>query len=135
MAIDYKQIDTISTPAAASLFDAADFPDPDYRFSDDKIAKMIANSSIVVVAMEDDRLVGLCLCLSNFISICFLQAIAVSPDHKGHGIGKALIDKSRDIAGGDGVTFVTVSTPEAIGFYENIGLERCRNAFIAARKR
>ena len=124
MAIDYKQIDTISTPAAASLFD------PDYRFSDDKIAKMIANSSIIVAAMEDDRLVGLCLCLSNFISICFLQAIAVSPDHKGHGIGKALIDKSRD-----GVTFVTVSTPEAIGFYENIGLERCRNAFIAARKR
>jgi len=51
----------------------------------------IANSSFVVSAWQDERLVGLARVMSDDVSICYVQDILVHPDHQRRGIGEQLI--------------------------------------------
>ncbi|ABY23721.1 acetyltransferase, GNAT family [Renibacterium salmoninarum ATCC 33209] len=50
------------------------------------------NSTPIVRAMDDGELVGLARVISDKVSICFLQSLAVNPAHQRRGIGKALVE-------------------------------------------
>lgn len=56
-----------------------------------KLRDAIRNSSYVVTAWSGDTLVGLARCLSDGVSICYLQDILVRPDHQRLGIGRRLL--------------------------------------------
>ena len=135
MSIIYTKELTVQAEDAADVFDAADFPDESFRFDVGQVAEMISNSNLVITARDEGRLAGIALSMSNYVSLCYLCSFAVHPDYKNKGVGKNLISKTREVAGGEKITFITLSTPASIGFYESIGLERCRNAFIAPRSR
>jgi GNAT superfamily N-acetyltransferase len=74
-----------------------------------------------VVAERDGKLVGLCHYLyhrstSRLNPVCYLQDLFTAPDYRGHGIGRALIERVHDIAREAGSTRVywlthTTNTP------------------------
>lgn len=64
-----------------------------YGFSDkypDKLLKAMQNSSYLVTAWKEDRLVGLCACMSNGMQV-YVSQLAVIREFQGIGIGSMLI--------------------------------------------
>lgn len=74
-----------------------------------------------VVAEREGKLVGLCHYLyhrstSRLANVCYLQDLFTAPDYRGHGIGRALIERVNEIAKEAGSTRVywlthTTNTP------------------------
>jgi len=56
-----------------------------------KLQEAINNSTHVVTAWSDERLVGLARCISDDVSICYLQDILIHPEIQRHGIGRKLL--------------------------------------------
>ena len=56
-----------------------------------KLQEAISNSTYVVTAWVDEMLVGLARCISDDVSICYLQDILIHPDFQRHGIGRKLL--------------------------------------------
>ena len=74
-----------------------------------------------VVALEDDQLVGVALAVFNGFHI-FMSHIAVSPEHRGRGIGRAMHEELERIArriNASGI--LTDSWLGVTGFYHALG--------------
>lgn len=105
----------------------------------DDLARLEANlagASLIVTARLNEPgqpLVGVARSLTDFSWVCYLSEIAVSPTAQGLGIGKGLLDETRKHLG-PGVSLVLDSVPEAVGFYERVGMERLPNAFRFKRE-
>jgi GNAT superfamily N-acetyltransferase len=74
-----------------------------------------------IVAERDGKLVGFCHYIfhrstSRLAPVCYLQDLFTAPDYRGHGIGRALIERVSEIAKETGSTRVywlthTTNTP------------------------
>ena len=135
MPISYKKQSSLALDEVFQLFEAADFPGPTGKFTLDQVAQMITHANLIMAVWDENKLVGVSLSTSNFASVCFLVAFVIHPDYQAKGIGKELLRLTRQEGGGDDVSFVTVSTPNAADFYESVGMERCMNGFIIPRAR
>jgi len=56
-----------------------------------KLQEAINNSIHVVTAWSNERLVGLARCISDDVSICYLQDILIHPEFQRHGLGRKLL--------------------------------------------
>ncbi|MEI9429906.1 GNAT family N-acetyltransferase [Mesorhizobium sp. Cs1299R1N3] len=84
--------------------------------------------------MEAKPLIGVARCLTDFSWVCYISDLAVSAKAQGLGIGKGLMDEvARQL--GPSVALSLVSMPDAVGFYERIGMKRMPDAFWISRKR
>jgi ribosomal protein S18 acetylase RimI-like enzyme len=63
-----------------------------YTRDGDELEKAIRNSTYVVCAWDGEQLVGLVRCLSDDVSICYLQDILVHLDYQRQGIGRRLME-------------------------------------------
>lgn len=95
---------------------------PKERFRE-RVSKTLSNRSISITARnEDGLLVGVCFGLSEFAYFLFFTDLGVDRRYVRKGIGKELIQRAQDAAGGeDDISVVTVSNDKAIGFYEKQG--------------
>jgi len=59
----------------------------------DKILRAFKNSSIVRVAMANDRLIGTCRAITDGEYHAFVYDVAVHPEYQGHGVGKELMSR------------------------------------------
>lgn len=99
----------------------------------DRIAKMLEHGNLVVTARDGRKLVGVARSLSDFTYCTYLSDLAVDRDYQKQGIGKALIDKTREAVGDSMV--LLLSAPKAMTYYPHIGMPKAENAFIYARRR
>ncbi|WP_027145968.1 GNAT family N-acetyltransferase [Mesorhizobium sp. WSM3626] len=84
--------------------------------------------------MEAKPLIGVARCLTDFSWVCYISDLAVSAKAQGLGIGKGLMDEvARQL--GPSVAISLISMPDAVGFYERIGMKRMPDAFWISRKR
>ena len=56
-----------------------------------KLEEALRNSTYVVTAWDGDKLIGLARCLSDNVSICYLQDLLVHPDYQRLGVGRKLV--------------------------------------------
>ena len=56
-----------------------------------KLQEAIRNSTYVVTMWSGEKMVGLARCISDDVSICYLQDILIHPEHQRHGIGRKLL--------------------------------------------
>jgi ribosomal protein S18 acetylase RimI-like enzyme len=56
-----------------------------------KLEEAISNSTYVVTMWSGEKMVGLARCISDDVSICYLQDILIHPEHQRHGIGRKLL--------------------------------------------
>lgn len=93
-----------------------------------RLEAMLKNSNLTVTARVDGVLVGIARSVTDRVFCCFLSDLAVHQDFKGHGIGTGLIDATKKHIGPN-VSLILSSVPEAVGFYESIGMPQLPNCY------
>jgi ribosomal protein S18 acetylase RimI-like enzyme len=99
----------------------------------DRIAKMLEHGNLMVTARDNGKLIGVARSLSDFTYCTYLSDLAVDRDYQRQGIGRKLIDKTREAVGDSMV--LLLSAPKAMTYYPHIGMPKAENAFIYARRR
>ena len=95
---------------------------------------MLKHSNLIIVAKDKTKLVGVARSVTDFAYCCYLSDLAVDLDYQGRGIGKLLIEKTREAAGPESMCLL-LSAPEAVSFYQAIGMPQPDNAFLYKRER
>jgi GNAT superfamily N-acetyltransferase len=98
-----------------------------------RIEKMYANSNLIVSAWVNDELVGVARSITDFSYCCYLSDLAVQKECHRSGIGKMLIDKTREEIG-EQCMLLLLSTAEAMEYYPKVGFDKVENGFIIKRK-
>lgn len=68
------------------------FPDEDYDFDE------MSENSVFVGAYDGERCVGLAILQQAFMRYMYLYDLKVDPDCRGQGVGRLLIEKSKEVA-------------------------------------
>ena len=99
------------------------------------IRGMVENASLTVTARDDaGLLVGVARSVTDFAYCCYLSDLAVDRDHQNRGIGKELMRRTKEAAGGDKIGLLLLSAPDGMGYYPKAGLEKFDNCFGIRRK-
>lgn len=93
-----------------------------------RLVRMLAAADLVVTARRDGVLVGVARTLTDFAFCAYLSDLAVCRSAQGLGIGQGLIAKTRAAVGPEASLLLTAA-PDAIGFYDHIGMPRVPDAF------
>ena len=73
---------------------------PQERF-EERIERLVKNCSITIVALnESNEKVGLCFGITDFSYWLFIRDLGVDRDYVMRGIGKSLLKKAHELAGG-----------------------------------
>ncbi len=99
-----------------------------------RIAKMLQHGNLFVTARDGGKLIGVARSLTDFAFCCYLSDLAVDRAYQKRGIGRLLVDKTRDAAGPDSMVLL-LSAPAAMPYYPRIGMSKAENAFIFTRRR
>lgn len=102
-----------------------------------RLQRMITGAGLVMTARRDVEgkpLVGVARSVTDFSWCAYLSDLAVSSKAQGLGIGQGLIDATRRALGPE-VSLMLASVPDAVGFYERIGMNRISDAFWHGRER
>ncbi len=99
----------------------------------ERVGKMYENSNLIITAWDDHVLVGVSRALTDFSYCCYLSDLAVRSAYQKQGIGKKLIDLTRELCG-DQAMLLLLSAPSALSYYPAAGFRKVENGFIIDRK-
>ena len=104
---------------------------PKERF-EQRIAKLVKNVPISLTARDaDGRLVGVCFAITDFAYWMFVTDLGVDRDCVHQGIGKKLMARALEEAGGEkDIIVYTCPNENAVGFYEKLGMSRTDDMMI-----
>ena len=91
-----------------------------------RIHKLVKTVSISLVARnQDGMIVGILFGLTDFCYWLYITDLGVDRNYERQGIGRALMKKAHDIAGGEkDIAVYLIANDEAIPFYEKLGMKR-----------
>lgn len=84
------------------------------------IKGMITNSNLVVSAWDNNKLIGIARCMTDFHYACYLSDLAVDKRHQSSGIGKHLQTLVQEQLGAH-CKLILLAAPAANTYYEHIG--------------
>lgn len=95
---------------------------PKERF-ESRIARLVQNTSISLIAREGGKIVGVCFGITDFAYWLFITDLGVDRDYIRQGIGKQLLQKAMECAGGqEDIILYTCANKNAVPFYEKMGM-------------
>lgn len=94
-----------------------------------RLDRMLRGANLIVTARIDGELVGIARSLNDGAFACYLSDLAVSQTVQGKGIGNKLIQHTRKVCGPE-VSIILLAAPQAVAFYEKIGMPRHPAAFL-----
>ena len=89
---------------------------------------MIKNADLVCTAWDNDKLVGIARSVTDFEYCCYLSDLAVDVTYQNRGIGKQLIELTKQQLG-DNTTLILLSAPKAVEYYPKIGFNAHNSAW------
>lgn len=98
----------------------------------ERIEKMYSNSNMVLTAWDKDKLVGISRSLTDFCYCCYLSDLAVRKEYQTSGIGKKLIELTKNKIG-EQTALILLSAPTAMDYYPKVGMQKIDNGFIIKR--
>jgi ribosomal protein S18 acetylase RimI-like enzyme len=91
------------------------------------LAGMINNSNLIISAWDEENLIGISRCVTDFHYCCYLSDLAVDQKYQSQGIGKELqVQTQKQL--GPKCKLILISAPSANNYYQQIGFtnnERC----------
>jgi len=132
MEITYRTDITPAIEVIIAVYDSSGINRP--TCDKDRIAKMYANSNLVVTAWDKSLLVGISRSLTDFCFCCYLSDLAVRKEYQKLGIGKKLISITKEKIG-EQCMLLLLSAPTAMEYYPNVGFEKVNNGFIINRSK
>ncbi|MEO6908186.1 MAG: GNAT family N-acetyltransferase [Abditibacteriaceae bacterium] len=99
-----------------------------------RIQRMYANANLVITAWEKNKLIGVARSLTDFCFCCYLSDLAVRLDYQKQGIGKQLIELTREQIG-EQTSLILLAAPGAINYYPKVGMNKVPNGFMIPRTR
>ena len=98
---------------------------PKERF-EERIETLVRKASISLVARnEANEIIGVCFGITDFAYWLFITDLGVVCECTGQGIGKALVRKLHELAGGEeNIIMYTCVNENALPFYEKIGMRK-----------
>lgn len=101
-----------------------------------RLQRMLDNADLIVTAslVETGQLVGIARSLTDWSFATYLADLAVDAAFKGRGIGKRLIEETRNLIGEESMLLL-LSAPGAVSFYQKIGMPVSDRAFLYPRIR
>lgn len=96
---------------------------PRQRF-EERVTKVLANVDICITARDENGLlVGICFGLTDWAYFLFLTDLGVRNGFERQGIGRKLVERCVEEAGGPGdITVTTIANENALEFYEALGI-------------
>ncbi len=96
----------------------------------DVIQDMVDNADLTITARDGDgRLVGVARSVTDFAYCCYLSDLAVDREAQRQGIGKELMARTKQAAGGDKISLLLLSAPDGMEYYPKAGLQKFDNCF------
>jgi N-acetylglutamate synthase-like GNAT family acetyltransferase len=130
MEIIYRSDITPDTEQIIDVYDNSGINRP--TTDNERIAKMYANSNLIITAWDKNKLVGISRSLTDFCYCCYLSDLAVRKDYQTSGIGKKLIELTRNSIG-EQTALILLSAPTAMEYYPKVGFQKIENGFIIKR--
>lgn len=98
---------------------------PKERF-EDRIRTLVSRVSISLTARDEaGELVGVCFGITDFAYWLFITDLGVVRRCTGLGIGRALVQRLLEAAGGEkNIIMYTCANENAVGFYEKLGMKK-----------
>ncbi len=97
-----------------------------------RIQKMLNHGNLLVTAWDDEKLIGVARCLTDFSYCCYVSDLAVCKEYQQKGIGKALLAQVKKAATNQ-AAIILLSAPNAVEYYPRIGFEHVDVAFRIPR--
>ena len=98
---------------------------PKERF-EERIEKLVNHVSISLVAKnEQGTIVGVLFGLTDFAYWLYVTDLGVDRMYEGRGIGRKLMKRAHEIAGGENdIAVYLIANDKAIPFYQKLGMEK-----------
>jgi GNAT superfamily N-acetyltransferase len=93
-----------------------------------RFAAMIAHANLIVTAWDDDALVGISRCVSDFAWTTYLADLAVRASHQRRGIGKELMRRTQ--AAAPQAKLLLLAAPAAEKYYPHVGFTQFPQAWL-----
>lgn len=130
MEINYRDDIIPSIEQIIEVYDSSGINRP--TFDRKRIKKMYSNSNLVLTAWDNDKLVGISRSLTDFCYSCYLSDLAVRIEYQKRGVGKKLIQVTKELVG-EQTALILLASPIAIDYYPKIGMSKIDNGFIIKR--
>ena len=93
----------------------------------ERFAAMLEHANLIVTAWDDDLLVGISRCITDFVWTTYLADLAVRVSHQRQGIGKELMRRTQVAA--PQAKLLLLAAPAAEKYYPHVGFEHMPQAW------
>lgn len=123
----YEQ-DAIDWQALSALYRIAPLGD---KKADD-LRTVFTHSRFKCFVFDGPRLIGAGRALADGLDCSYLCDIVVHPEHQGSGLGRAIVERLRELSAGHR-KIILYANPGKEGFYLKLGFKRMRTAMAIFR--
>jgi len=104
---------------------------PKERF-EERIHTLVSKVPVSLTARnQENELIGVCFGITDFAYWLFLTDLGVVRECTGQGIGRALVKKALETAGGEkNIIMYTCANRNAVPFYEKLGMTKPNDVMV-----
>lgn len=124
MNITYKEIKEFTKEQLEDLFLSVNWQSGKYP---DKLVRGMKNSSHVISAWDDEKLVGLVRGLDDGVTVAFIHYLLVNPEYQNYHIGVELMNRLLKKFENHLYVKIIPSDLQTIPFYEKFGFKQYDN--------
>ena len=96
------------------------------------IEGMLKNADLIVIATDNQKIVGVARAVTDFNYCCYLSDLAVDIEYQNQGVGKNLIDMAQKQLNNN-CKIILLSAPNATEYYPKIGFTQHFSAWTLPR--